>query len=423
MPFGRRAVLTLAVTLAGASARADVPVPPWVAEGDVPPPAWAKSVSAAPGDRGDSSHLVLFAAPSRASDRRGVAATGATLPFFGTKRGSGCSGSWWLVGPLAWTCSDDADLLPADPVAPPRAVDAGGLAAQYQFVGSGGTSGYPSLESAEVAEADRELEGGWAVAVVEQRNVKGERWVRTSKGIWIAQRDLVPARPSLFRGEAVTEGRLDFAWVVADRAPVWSAPSAAPPKDKPKDVRPRFQLVRIREEQGPMVRVDDAAWMLTRDLARPSTAPAPIELSSPGDRWIDVEVATQTLVAYEGGRPAYATLVSTGRGPDPGNATPLGVHRIWVKLLASDMTNVEREDRDAHYSLEDVPYVQFFDGAVALHGTYWHGDFGHPRSHGCVNLSTLDARWLFDFTEPHLSPGWSASYPTSLDEGTIVRVR
>ena len=87
------------------------------------------------------------------------------------------------------------------------------------------------------------------------------------------------------------------------------------------------------------------------------------------------------------------------------------------------MSNVEREDRDAHYSLEDVPDVQFFDGAVALHGTYWHGDFGHPRSHGCVNLSPLDARWLFEFTEPHLPAGWNAAYPTRNDEGSIVRVR
>ena len=419
-PRGARASLALATLLLVSSARGDVPLPPWVGEDDVPPPAWAQSVAAAPGDRGESGSLVLFAEPSRAGDRRGVAAPGASLPFFGTKRGSGCSGTWWLVGPLAWTCSDDAELLPASATAPARVVDAGGLAARYQFVHSGGASAYPSLESAGEGEADRELEGGWAVAVVEQRNVKGERWDRTSKGIWIAQRDLVPARPSLFRGETIDEGRLDFAWVLADSAPVWASAAS---KDKTKDVRVRFQRVRILEEQGPMVRVDDDAWMLARDLARPSAAPAPIELSNAGDRWIDVDLATQTLVAYEGARPVYATLVSTGRGPDPASATPIGVHRIWVKLVASDMTNVERDDQGAHYSLEDVPYVQFFDGAVALHGTYWHGDFGHPRSHGCVNLSPLDARWLFDFTAPHLSAGWIAGYPVSVDEGSVVRVR
>ncbi|MGH7297925.1 MAG: L,D-transpeptidase, partial [Polyangiaceae bacterium] len=120
----------------------------------------------------------------------------------------------------------------------------------------------------------------------------------------------------------------------------------------------------------------------------------------------------------------YTTLVSTGRGPaGSDSATPTGVHRIWVKLLASDMDNVERDDLDAHYSLEDVPYVQFFDKAVALHGTYWHRDFGHVKSHGCVNLAPLDARWLFDFTGPRLPAGWSAAYPEATDPGTAVRVR
>jgi lipoprotein-anchoring transpeptidase ErfK/SrfK len=166
--------------------------------------------------------------------------------------------------------------------------------------------------------------------------------------------------------------------------------------------------------------------MLSHDLARPHLAPPPAEVTRPGERWIDVELATQTLVAYEGARPVYATLVSTGRGaPGTEAATPPGVHRIWVKILASDMDNTERDDIEAHYSLEDVPYVQFFDHAVALHGTYWHRDFGHVKSHGCVNLAPLDARWLFDFTGPRLPAGWVAAYPVTqgIDPGTVVRVR
>jgi lipoprotein-anchoring transpeptidase ErfK/SrfK len=173
-----------------------------------------------------------------------------------------------------------------------------------------------------------------------------------------------------------------------------------------------------------MVRVDEGGWMLARDLARPSQAPVPAEVVAPGERWIDVDSLAQTLVAYEGSRPVYATLVSTGRGPAGGpSATPPGVHRVWVKIFSSDMANVQTQDNDPHYSMEDVPYEQFFDDAVALHGTYWHGDFGRPRSHGCVNLSPLDARWLFNFTEPRMPMGWAAVYPASIDQGSVVRVR
>jgi hypothetical protein len=323
------------------------------------------------------------------------------------------------VGPLAWTCSDDADLSAESPQTPPRNVDVGGLSAQYAFVQSAGASAYASLDAAEQGEADQELEAGWAVAVVERR----ERWARTNKGLWIAQQDLAMAHPSTFQGARIDGGVLDIAWVVADRAPIWA--SATPsPREKPKDVRARFQLVHVQGESGTMVRVQDGGWMLARDLARPSRAPPPAEVRGSDERWIDVDSSTQTLVAYEGARPTYATLVSTGRGPADGpSATPAGVHRIWVKIFTSDMANVQSQDIDPHYSLEDVPYVQFFDDAVALHGTYWHGDFGHPRSHGCVNLSPLDARWLFDFTEPRVPTGWAAVYPASIDQGSVVRVR
>jgi hypothetical protein len=408
-----------AVVLAGSGARGEPPLPPWYPEAELAPPAWARSVVPRSADRQHPGDLVLFSEPARTSARRGVTAAGTSLPFFGTRRGTGCSGTWWLAGPLAWACSDEAELSAEEPVASASpSPGADGLSAQYFFVGREGAAAYATLAAAEEGTSDRELEGGWGVAAVERGSVQGAPWIRTSKGLWIAVKDLVAARPSTFRGEVIEGGRLDVAWVLADRANVWPGPS---PRDKVREFRPRFQVVHVREESGAMVRVDDGAWMLARDLARPTAAPPPAEVNSRGEHWIDVDLASQTLVAYEGGVPAYATLVSTGRAGD--DATPRGVHRIWVKLLASDMGNSDRADAEAHYSLEDVPFVQFFDHAVGLHGTYWHRDFGHARSHGCVNLAPLDARWLFAFTGPRFPAGWAAVYPTPFDEGTVVRVR
>ncbi|HSY20949.1 MAG TPA: L,D-transpeptidase [Polyangiaceae bacterium] len=433
--LGTSAALTVA-TITG-SPRADGIAPPWVAEGDVPPPSWARTVAPKHDDGGRPGDLELFVGPSRASGKRGVTAVGATLPFFGERRGAGCSSPWWLVGPLAWTCADDADLTAAEPIAPLRQVDALGLSAQYYFVTSRGADAYDTVEDAESGSPNRELDGGWGVAVTAEqagRVVPSERWAHTTHGLWIAMSNLGAARPSAFHGEALEEGKLDFAWVTADRAGVWPDPKA---KGKPSSQHARFERVPVLE--GPestdagvgaggagapgMVRVGDGAWMQARDLARPSVAAPPAEVVRPGEHWIDVDLATQTLVAYEGARPVYATLVSSGRGaPRTPSATPTGVHRVWVKILASDMGNAARDDEE-HYSLEDVPYVQFFDSSVALHGTYWHGDFGHVRSHGCVNLAPLDAQWLFAFTEPHLPVGWVAVYPTVMDEGSVVRVR
>jgi hypothetical protein len=394
-------------------------LPPWVAEGEVPPPAWARSVVARPNDRGQPGNMVLFTGPSRASGRRGVTEDGASLPFFGQKRGSGCYGSWWLVGPLAWTCSDDAVLGATDASAPERMVGDDGLFATYWFVRSETANAYSSIESAQAGEASEELASGWSVAVVQEVTSEGAPWAKTTKGLYVARADLAPARPSHFHGETVVDGSLDFAWVVAERAPAWPTPVA---KGKTKDVRARFQLLRVREESGPMLRIDDAAWIAAHDVARPRLTAPPPEVTRSAERWIDVDLASQVLVAYEGTRPVFATLVSTGRG-DGDTATRVGVHRIWVKLVSSDMSNIERDDGTSHYSMQDVPYVQFFDEGIALHGTYWHNDFGHPHSHGCVNLAPLDARRLFSFTGPRLPIGWSAAYPTSADDGTVVRVR
>jgi lipoprotein-anchoring transpeptidase ErfK/SrfK len=161
--------------------------------------------------------------------------------------------------------------------------------------------------------------------------------------------------------------------------------------------------------------------MRARDLARarPSDRPGSV---APNERWIDVDVTQQVMVAYEGDRAVYATLVSTGR-PARTHATPLGEHRIWVKLATSDMDDLEREDVESNYMIEAVPWVQFFEGANGFHAAFWHDDFGRRRSHGCVNLSPRDARWLFGFTGPALPDGWYAILPTDADRGTLVRVR
>ena len=398
-------VAAAAVTLrGGVSARADLP--PWTDADDVPLAPSSRSIAPRRGD------LVIVDAPNRAAARRGLSATEVRLPLYGAKRGTGCASRWFLVGPLAWVCGDFADPSPdeSDAFVTYASRDPSGLLFPYYFVGRDGASAYARPGGEDLAPT-RELEPGWAVGVVEERAVGGDRWGRTPHGEWFSLREIFPGHPSLFRGEEVKDGALDFAWVLADGG---------------KHVR--FERIGWHEQRAGRVRVSPDGsppeWMAARELAHPALSPQPAELAPGERRWIDVDLATQTLVAYDGTRPVYATLVSTGRGArGSGNDTPPGVHRIWVKILYSTMDNVERDDIDKHYSMEDVPYVQFFDKAVGLHGTYWHRDFGHVKSHGCVNLAPLDARWLFGWTSPSLPAGWQAAYPTALEPGTLIRVR
>ena len=120
----------------------------------------------------------------------------------------------------------------------------------------------------------------------------------------------------------------------------------------------------------------------------------------------------------------FATLVSTGKGRGKSiQATPKGAHRIWVKLVSTDMDNLEDEEASRYYAMQAVPWVMFFDKGYGLHGTFWHRSFGNVRSHGCVNLTPRDAQWLFHWTSPRLPAGWTAALPTDYEPGTLVRVR
>ncbi len=104
-------------------------------------------------------------------------------------------------------------------------------------------------------------------------------------------------------------------------------------------------------------------------------------------KWIEVIIAEQRLIAWEDGRMVMTTLVSTGAQDTP---TIRGTFRIYRKLGSQRM-------RGPGYDLPDVPHVMYFKGGYAMHGTYWHNNFGQPMSHGCVNIPPGKAAWLYDW--------------------------
>ncbi len=124
--------------------------------------------------------------------------------------------------------------------------------------------------------------------------------------------------------------------------------------------------------------------------------------------WIDVSVLGGWLLAYEGTRPVFVTLISPGRGGVPArgvpplstSATPTGQYKITGKFLTATMV----APNDLVHSA--VPWAQNFTGPYALHGAYWHNNWGNKQSGGCVNVSPQDGQWLFHFTEPKIPEGW-----------------
>ena len=112
-----------------------------------------------------------------------------------------------------------------------------------------------------------------------------------------------------------------------------------------------------------------------------------------GEREIVISLWQQRLWAYEGEEIVLATWVSTGTAETPAVETPVGQWQILVKLWSQTMTGIVNGEE---YRVEDVPYVMYFtDEGHALHGTYWHSNFGAPMSHGCVNLPMDVAEWMY----------------------------
>jgi hypothetical protein len=165
-------------------------------------------------------------------------------------------------------------------------------------------------------------------------------------------------------------------------------------------------------------------WMKGIDGTYTDPGPQPSDLA-PGEKWIDVNISRKTMLAFEGDKPVYAALVSPGKkskNKAKDHSTIKGTFRIREKHIAVTMDGDGTVAGDLPYSIEDVPYVAYFEGSYALHGAFWHNNFGHEMSHGCVNLSPLDAKKIFFWSEPRLPRGWHAVWSSSENRGTLVVV-
>jgi hypothetical protein len=402
--------LVAAILCSPHAASAQAPAP----EQATPPPSWAKSIEVV-----DDGAPVMMA-PDTAAQRRGTVGAGTRLGFSRRVFGPGCpNGVWYETSDALFICEAHVQPSP-DPPGPKIdewLSDGGRLPQRYAFIRYGGTRAY--LHPSDYFRNDYEeaLGKGFGIVMTGEQVYEGVAFVRTRRHLWVEKGSVRFVQGSSFTGVKLGAGdELDVAWVALRPAAVYARPQG-------KVVRRlgRHAIVHVASTKGAWAELVGGGWMRLSDLARAERTEPPEEVG-PSDRWIDIDVARQVLVAYEGKRPMFATLVSTGRDTKQ-SRTPIGTFPIWVKLDYTDMDDLERADVDANYSIQDVPWVQFFEGSYGFHAAFWHDDFGRRRSHGCINLSPSDARYLFQFTQPVLPPGWNAILTLPEDHPTVVRVR
>jgi hypothetical protein len=360
----------------------------------------------------------------------GSAVPGALLPVRGmwdapTPRR--CAGRrWYALEPFGWVCGNWVRRSEEPPSREPvlKVPEGRSVPFEYVMVGVKKDESVPLWANVDDMKAEAEplyqLRKGDTVAVKVEPPLK---W----KGVsyYVAEDGRVlPVKPTFRLGErsawsgAPLDDRthLPLAWVTPRTANVYDDAAGGRVIDR----LVKRARVDVLEESGTghrrRVRIGEGRWLRAVDvnevrrIARPRTVTG-------HDRWIDVDLGEQVLVAYEADRPVFATLISSGRAIP----TPRGSYPIWGKV--SHITMKSQPYDDEPYYVDRVPWVLFFQAHNAIHGAYWHDLFGITKSHGCVNVAPRDARWLFEWVPPGLPAAWSGLRTPNLLEGVTVHVR
>jgi hypothetical protein len=232
------------------------------------------------------------------------------------------------------------------------------------------------------------LSAGYTYVAVRQIS---DNFAEVRPGRWV---DLSIARfasPSTFTGVMINGLDMPFAWVLW-RHCATNAPAGTRSCEGSGQLN-RYQLVNIYAT----VNVNGWNWYLIGPglwtNQQNLSVVYPTAPTSFGGKWVAVNTYEQNLVAYNDGAPVMATLVSTGIENGEWD-THTGTYSVRLKIENGPMDGGAGDDD--FYSLDQVPYHMYFHGLVALHGAYWHDSFGFTHSHGCVNMTISDSKWLYD---------------------------
>jgi lipoprotein-anchoring transpeptidase ErfK/SrfK len=243
------------------------------------------------------------------------------------------------------------------------------------------------------------LPGFSYIAYIDRVDTGHGIYYKLENGSWIPGKGARVGEFSTFQGlEFRSTPRNAFAWPLpfyTDAIPVYTAPGYGSPLTE-RILYPYVNLVQIYDTKNAdgvdWNMIGPSQWVEARIMATvtpKTTAPAGVTTG----RWIEVDLAEQTLSVYDNSELVFATVIASGLEPF---WTRPGLFQIYSKKEIETMSTSDPTD---FYYLEKVPWTMYFDKARALHGAYWRTRFGYPQSHGCVNLSVGDARWLFNWAQ------------------------
>lgn len=356
----------------------------------------------------------------------GIVRRGTTLKLNKEVTGPGCTdGTWYQAVPFGYVCSSlgfhVSDSPEAKSYGVPPAEVANHLPYQYSRVITKRAPRYyrtPTVEEEKQARRAMDkkgptpevvsslMEGDYFLALAEKetRESDGAEFYRTVRGRYVRVSDVELRNPDPVRGEELGRGgwQLPLAFVWGESRDLLSLNGDAPKVIGRAEKHARFVVDEELRKNGETYVVGAAGAVLRNEVrvARQTKAPSGVPADA---KWIHVNLPEQTLVAYEGAKPVYATVISSGK---EGYEPPTGLFEVQQKYISTTMNATD--PIDGFYEVEEVPWTLYYHGGYALHGAYWHTDFGKVRSHGCTNIAPVDARWLYYWSDPEVPPAWHA---------------
>lgn len=356
----------------------------------------------------------------------GVIRRGTALRLGNKVVGPGCKGgTWYEAHPFGYVCTSLGFHISDEPKVktygvPPARVD-NHLPYQYARVIKQRAPRYyriPTEEEEQQARRAMEkkgptpevvsslMEGDYFLALADEETRKsdGAPFYRTVRGRYVRVTDLELRNPEAIRGEALGQAgwRLPIAFVWGEDRELIDVEGETPRTIGTAEKHARF-IVREELRNGDTTYVVGDAGAVRRGEVRIARAVDEPSGVPEGAKWVHVDLSEQTLVAYEGARPVYATIISSGK---EGYEPPTGLFQVQQKYISTTMNATD--PIDGFYEVEEVPWTLYYHGGYALHGAYWHTDFGKVRSHGCTNIAPVDARWLYYWSDPEVPPAWHA---------------
>jgi lipoprotein-anchoring transpeptidase ErfK/SrfK len=399
--------------------------------------------------------------PADDGKRIGTVAVDTRVGWTRTAQGKGCNKPWVEIQPRGWICGEhvkptklapfgrEVPMLDRGEIVPGiygrlQGTNLTTYALQQPEPAKKPAKGKPDPKKGGPVTSPRELEaasppakeprmvedkpiiGTLTLRQYEELTVGGKVYWKISRGNeYVLKSNVKLLTPSQFMGSRLGDDTgwalpIAFVWPRHGWQQAWTyhKPNAIVNKQVPARTPVPILEVATKDDKPIAYRIGPEQWMHPADL-RIFEPTAPPPLLKPNERWIDIDLDKQILVAFEGELAVYATLISSGTTQTP---TQTGLYRVWLKESESDMKNLKAEDP---YSVATVPWTQFFypEDDLALHTAYWHDGFGKPRSHGCVNLAPRDARWLYYWSDPQVPPGWTMTTGVVELPGSVVRVR